>query len=188
LPGVHAHRAAGGTCHHRGAGRDVGSIWNNTPVFKTWDADGQTPNDISYFLNGNLLPVSVSSPAAWKAGANLNSLPQIDYQGIMGQAYRQSHIWYELSGGQPAGDNGSGGGDDDDNNGIATYAVVGLVGIKVTQADASGGSMTLSVHPCAMVDPTAVIANPFTAKPAGTQSSQFSGAIITTFSSAKLTQ
>jgi len=68
------------------------------------------------------------------------------------------------------------------------YAIVGLVGITVTQANGSGSGMTIAIQPSAIVDPTAVIANPFTAKPAGTQSSQLSGTIITTFTSAKLTR
>ena len=68
----------------------------------------------------------------------------------------------------------------------ATYAIVGFVGVTITQADGSGSSMNISVQPCAVVDPTAVIGTP---KPAGTQTSQFgSSSSITTFISAKLTQ
>jgi hypothetical protein len=163
---------------------DVGSTWNNTPVFKTWDADGQTPNDISYFVNSNLLPVSVSGPAAWKAGSNPNSLPQIDYKGIMGQPYLIPLFKPVSATFGPSYQAASLNGED----AVPMYAVVGLVGMKVTQADGGGGSMILSIQPCAMVDPTAVIANPFTAKPVGTQASQFPGTVITTFASAKLTQ
>jgi hypothetical protein len=175
-------------------GLDVGSTQNNVPIFKTGNSNGQTPNDIGYFLNNNLLPVSVNSPQNWRAVSDYTNAPSIDYQGIMGQPFLVplfkpvipsfgSNYQAVSSQGKKKDD-----GDGDDTNAIPTYAVVGLVGIKVTQADAGGGSMTISIQPCAIVDPTAVIANPFTAKPAGTQSSQFSGTIITTFTSAKLTQ
>jgi hypothetical protein len=72
----------------------------------------------------------------------------------------------------------------------ATYSIVGFVGVTISQADGSGSSMNISIQPYAVVDPTAVISNPFTAKPAGTQTSQFGSPAgsITTFISAKLTQ
>jgi hypothetical protein len=70
----------------------------------------------------------------------------------------------------------------------ATYAIVGFVGVTISQADGSGNNMDISVQPYAVVDPTAVVSNPFSAKPSGTQNSQFSSATITTFISAKLTQ
>jgi hypothetical protein len=73
----------------------------------------------------------------------------------------------------------------------ATYAVVGFAGVTVSQADASGSNLMISIQPSAVVDPTAVI-TPQNAKPAGTQVSQFGSTInnpvITTFISAKLTQ
>src|SRR5262249_54036263 len=74
------------------------------------------------------------------------------------------------------------------NNAVPMYAAVGLVGITVTQANASGSGTTIPFDPAAMVDPPRGIANPFTAKPAGTQSWQLSGTIITTFTGARLTQ
>jgi hypothetical protein len=63
-----------------------------------------------------------------------------------------------------------------------TYAIVGFVGVCISQS----GGPDLSVQPCAVVDPSAVIPHP---KPVGTQTSQFGAStIITTFASAKLTQ
>jgi Flp pilus assembly protein TadG len=170
---------------------DVGPTSNNVPVFLSSSNSGQTPNDISYFLSSNLLPVSVSSPKSWRVGSNLNSYPPIDYQSIMGQPYiiplfqpvnptfgpnYQAINWQQQNG--TGSENGSG------NDEIGTYAVVGLVGIQVSQADNSNGSMIISIQPGAIVDPTAVVANQ---KPAGTQSSQLPGTVITTFTSAKLT-
>jgi Flp pilus assembly protein TadG len=172
---------------------DVGPTGNKVPVFKTWTDMGETPNDITYFLNNNLLPVSASGSKNWRAGSDLSSAPPIDYPGIMGQPYviplfKPVNPTFG-SKYQAVSRKGKDGMEDDaDKDAIPMYAVVGLVGINVSQADASGGGMTISIQPCAVVDPTAVIANPFTAKPSGTQSSQFSGTIITTFTSAKLTQ
>jgi Flp pilus assembly protein TadG len=166
---------------------DVGPTQNNVPVFRTSSANGQTPNDISYFLNNNLLPVSVGGSKNWRADPSFASNPpQINYQGIIGQPYLiplfkpvtpalgtnyQAVSWQTQN-----------------NEKVPMYAVVGLVGITVLQADGSGSGMTISIQPCAMVDPTAVIASPFRVKPVGTQSSQFAGTIITTFTGAKLTQ
>jgi Flp pilus assembly protein TadG len=163
---------------------DVGPLQNNMPVFRTSSGGGQTPNDISYFINNNLVPVSVNSPKSWKAGQNVTSLPGIDYQGIMGQPYLIPLF-------RPVNPNFGPTyqaatlpqGDDDRTN--PSYAIVGFVGINVSQADANGGSMTISIQPCAIVDPTAVSANP---KAIGTQQSQFPGTIITTFTGPKLTQ
>jgi Flp pilus assembly protein TadG len=166
-------------------GLDIGTQ-NNVPVFDTWSTNGQTPNDITYFLNNNLLPVSLSGSKGWRADPNFKNLPQINYQAIIGQPYLiplfqpvkptfgpkyQAVSWQGPQGNQ-----------------IPMYAVVGLVGINVSEATPNGGSMTIAIQPCAIVDPTAVVASPFTAKPAGTQPSQFAGTIITTFTSAKLTQ
>jgi hypothetical protein len=66
-----------------------------------------------------------------------------------------------------------------------TYAIVGFVGVTVTQADGSGSNMIISVQPKATVDPTALLSNPLPAT--GTTLTQF-GTSQTTFVSAKLTQ
>src|SRR5947209_3664773 len=52
---------------------DVGPPQNNVPAFRNWIDDGETPNDISYLLNDNMLPVSMQSPKAWKCGPGLTS-------------------------------------------------------------------------------------------------------------------
>lgn len=167
-------------------GLDVGPTQNNLPLFAGGSAGGQTPNDISYFINNNLLPVSLGGSKDWRADASFTNPPQINYQGILGQPFLlplfqavnstfgpnyQAVSWQKQQG-----------------KWVPVYAVVGLVGVQILQASGSGSSMTISIQPSAIVDPTAVITSPFAAKPAGTQSSQFSGTIITTFTSAKLTQ
>ena len=41
----------------------------------------------------------------------------------------------------------------------ATYAIVGFVGVTITQAAGSGSNMNISIQPSAIVDPTAVFSN-----------------------------
>jgi hypothetical protein len=174
---------------------DVGPPATNSPAFRNWIDNGETPNDINYLVNQGLVPVSVSSPKSWTCGPGLKSTLQPDFYSVMGvsnliplfkpaaiNAQQQAAGWQSLSVGssyQAASLQGSN----------AMYAVVGFVGVTVTQADASGSNMTISIQPNSIVDPTAYIPNP---KPAGTQGSQFGSTIndpvITTFISAKLTQ
>src|SRR6185437_831292 len=63
---------------------DVGVPSNNAPAFRSWIDDGSTPNDISYLLNNNLLPVSPTNPEPWKVGPGLKSTLLNDFQSQMG--------------------------------------------------------------------------------------------------------
>jgi Flp pilus assembly protein TadG len=162
---------------------DVGPTQANVPVFGTWGTTGQTPNDISYFLSNNLLPVSVSGSKSWRADPNFSNPPQLSYP--MGQPLLIP-LFQPVN--PTVGPNYQAVSWQGNNNAVPMYAVVGLVGITVTQANGSGSGTTIAIQPSAIVDPTAVIASPFAVKPVGTQSSQFTGTIITTFTGAKLTQ
>ena len=176
---------------------DTGVPANNVPAFRLWIDDGQTPNDINYLLKNNLLPVYMpgtqSGPQPWKCGPGLKSTLQGNFAGQMGlpnliplfipQQVPTGSTWQALSFGSSY-IAGSGNGQ---NN---TYAIVGFVGVMISQADGSGSNMNISIQPSAVVDPTASMPNP---KPAGTQWSSFGSSssnktMITTFSSAKLTQ
>ncbi len=167
---------------------DVGVPANNTPAFRSWIDSGETPNDISYLVNNNLVPVSLTASKQWKCGPGLKSTLQSNFQSVMGDSnllplftpvYNGGNGSYQLNTGsgsyQAATGNGQG----------ATYAIVGFVGVTVTQADGSGSNMTISVQPLPNVDPTAIISNP---KPAGPASKTQFGTFQTTFVSAKLTQ
>jgi Flp pilus assembly protein TadG len=166
---------------------DVGAPANNVPAFRTWIDGGETPNDISYLVNNNLLPVSPTSPKSWKDGPGLKSTLLSDFQGEMGvpnliplfMPYAAPSGWQAQSVGTYQPTNNSGGGGQNQ-----TYAIVGFVGVTISQADGNGNNMNISVQPYCVVDPTAVILNP---APVGTQSSQF-GCATTTFISAKLTR
>jgi Putative Flp pilus-assembly TadE/G-like len=167
---------------------DVGLPQNNMPAFTNWIDNGETPNDINYLINNNLVPVSVTSPQNWKCGPGMKSSLLGAFQAEMGKPNllplfmpaAAPSPWQALSAGPYQAASGTG------QN--VTYAIVGFVGVTISQAEANGTNMDISIQPYAVVDPTAVISNPFSAKPANAQQSQFSSAIITTFISAKLTQ
>jgi Flp pilus assembly protein TadG len=156
---------------------DVGTPSNSTPAFRAWIDDGETPNDITYLLNNNLLPVSPSAPAPWKVGPGLKSTLLSNFQSIIGvpsliPLFQPYSPLPNYVAGNGTGQN-------------ATYAVVGFAGVTISQADGSGNAgMTISIQLSAIVPPNAVINN---AAPAGTQQSVF-GTPLTTFVSAKLTQ
>lgn len=156
---------------------DIGVPSNSTPAFRSWIDSGETPNDITYLLNNNLLPVSPSAPAPWKVGPGLKSTLLSNFQSIIGvpsliplfQPVSPLPNYVAASG---TGQN-------------ATYAVVGFAGVMISQAEGSGDSnMIISIQPTAIVPTNAVINN---AAPAGKQQSAF-GTPLTTFISAKLTQ
>jgi Flp pilus assembly protein TadG len=168
---------------------DVGPPSNYTPAFRSWIDDGQTPNDINYLINQGLVPVSLAGPKQWKCGPGLTSTLQQDFYDQMGVPNLIPLFipasapagWQALSTGPyQAGSN---------TGQNATYAIVGFAGVAISQADSTGSNLSISIQPCAVVDPTAYIQNP---RPAGTQVSQFgstiNGPTITTFISAKLTQ
>ncbi|MBV9123453.1 MAG: hypothetical protein JO112_08860 [Planctomycetes bacterium] len=167
---------------------DVGAPANDVPTFRNWIADGETPNDIQYMLDHNLLPVSPTNPEPWKGGPGLKSTLQASFQQVIGDPNvipifqpaqgtpfdtSTTYIPTYDSSGNPGG------------NGSSTYYhVIGFVGVTVTRADGNGNNMNISVQPMAVIDATSVISTP---QPAGTQSSSF-GTTATTFISAKLTQ
>jgi hypothetical protein len=141
------------------------------------------------------MPGNQFSPEPWKTGPGLNST----LQGNFNQEMYQPNLiplfipqsapssWFSLtSNATPStpyqAANGTG------QN--ATCTVVGFVGVMVSQADLNGSNMNISLQPTSVVDPTASMPNP---QPVGTSFSQFGsgttgGPIITTFTSAKLTQ
>src|SRR5207253_8247167 len=57
---------------------DVGPPANNVPAFRNWIDDGETPNDINYLVNNNLVPVSLAAPKQWKCGPGLKSTLESD--------------------------------------------------------------------------------------------------------------
>lgn len=154
---------------------DVGPPQNNVPAFRNWIDDGETPNDITYLLNNNLLPVSPSAPEAWKGGPGMKSTLQSDFASVEGnpvlipifQAVQYSPSYIAASG------NGQG----------SYYNIIGFVGVTVTQATSRGSNMYIAIQPYAVTDPTTVINSPV---PAGESQSNISTS-PTTFVSAKLT-
>jgi Flp pilus assembly protein TadG len=164
---------------------DVGAPANNVPAFRQWIDSGQTPNDITYLLSNNLLPVSLSNPEPWKVGPGMKSTLQTNFASVMGQPNLIPLFMpvtpNDLAATSP-GDNYVAAAAQGQN---ATYAIIGFAGVTVTQADGRGNSMNISIQPMSIVDPTTIIGN---AKPAqGNVLTQF-GTFQTTFTSAKITR
>jgi hypothetical protein len=148
---------------------DLGPPSKQTPAFQNWSNEGDTPNDINYLVNQSLVPVSTGNPKNWKCGPDLTGTLLNNFQSQMGVP---NLIPLFDPAGTPCAN--------------ASYPIVGFVGVAISQADLSCGCMAISIQPSAIIDPTAVIP---TAKPVGTQKSQFGPqTMITTFISAKLTQ
>jgi Flp pilus assembly protein TadG len=179
---------------------DVGLPANNVPAFRQWIDDGQTPNDISYLISNNLVPVSMPGsglvgPEPWKCGPGLKDTLLSNFQA---QMYEPNLIplfipqsapagWQSLTSNATSSTQYLAGSSSGQGN---TYAIVGFVGVMISQADADGSNMNISIQPSAVVDPTASMPNP---QPVGTQFLQFGsgttiGPVITTFVSPKLTQ
>jgi Flp pilus assembly protein TadG len=154
---------------------DVGLPANNVPAFREWIDDGQTPNDIQYLLDNNMLPVSTTNGKWWKCGPGMKSTLVDNFAGVMGQP-NLIPLFEPVSTSPYQAAQGSGSN--------AQYKVVGFVGVTVSQADGHGNSMDISVQPMAVVDPTIVITNP---KPAAPPANPTLGSLTTTFISAKLT-
>jgi Flp pilus assembly protein TadG len=165
---------------------DLGPPSNYVPAFRNWIDDGSTPNDISYLLNNDLVPVTMASPKSWKGGPGLKSTLVSNFESVEGEPnliplfqavqYPSASNGYTYIAASGTGQN-------------ATYAVVGFVGITVSNATANGQNMDISIQPMANVDPTAVLTGTL---PAGTQTSPYTPSTstpttITTFTSAKLT-
>jgi Putative Flp pilus-assembly TadE/G-like len=173
---------------------DTGPPANSIPAFKNWIDNGQTPNDISYLLNNNMLPVSMDAPKQWKVGPGFKDSMQADFASQIGlpnliplfKAVQYPSTGLPLLGGllntttyQAASGTGQ----------SATYAIVGFIGVTVSQVSANGNPLVVNIQPMAVVDPNAVIQ---TLSPAGTQvfpltPSVLTNTTITTFGSAKLT-
>jgi hypothetical protein len=159
---------------------DTGAPANNVPAFRSWIDNGQTPNDISYLVSNNLLPVSPTAPQPWKCGPGLKSTLVSNFASVMGDPNLLPLFIPVNDGtnGQPY-QAASGQGQN------TYYNICGFVGVTVTQADGNGSNMDISVQPMAVVDPTAVINNAQLARPSQTT---FFNTPQTTFISAKLTR
>ncbi|HEV3235362.1 MAG TPA: pilus assembly protein TadG-related protein [Gemmataceae bacterium] len=156
---------------------DVGTPSNSAPAFRSWIDDGATPNDISYLLTNNLLPVSPSSPEPWKCGPGLKSTLLSNFQGQIGEP-NLIPLFAPVSS-LPNYTAATGNGQN------ATYAIIGFVGVTITQATGNGSNMNISIQPMAINDPTSIILNP---SPARATKTTIYGTSQTTFVSPKLTQ
>jgi hypothetical protein len=170
---------------------DVGPPQNNAPAFKNWITTGETPNDIQYLIDHNLIPVSLDTsngqpgPQDWKVGPGLKGTLITDFQSIIGEAaaiplFKPVTGWDSSANGQTYQAAGGGNGQ------AATYQIVGFASVTVSEAIGNGNNnMTIYLQPMGLIDPTDVIPN---WQPAGTGGTTVFGTPQTTFISAKLTR
>lgn len=124
----------------------TGAAASSTPSFRSWIDNGDSPSDMQYLQNNNLMPVSPSSPKAWSDGPGMKSTLQSNFAGIMGQP-RLIPVFQPVSSSPYQGEN---------NNG--TYNIVGFVAITVTEASGKGKNMNISVQAATATDPTLIYA------------------------------
>ncbi|HEY7314196.1 MAG TPA: pilus assembly protein TadG-related protein [Gemmataceae bacterium] len=165
---------------------DVGVPSNNAPAFRNWIDDGQTPNDISYLMNNNLVPVAPAAPEPWKVGPGLKSTLLTNFQDQMGKSNLIPLFAPSNMGSNGWGSSGYVAATGTGQN--ATYAVVGFVGVKISEATGSGNNMNISIQPSSIVDPTLTVPNAqpalnpaaYTTSYTGGMQSSSGGAVATT--------
>jgi len=133
----------------------TGAPASDTPSYRSWIDNGETPSDMQYLENNNLMPVSPSSPKAWSGGPGMKSTLQSDFASVMNTP-RLIPVFQPVSTSPYQGAN---------NNG--TYNIVGFVGVTITEADGRGSNMNISVQAATVTDPTLI----YSTVPAGEGSS-----------------
>ncbi len=126
----------------------TGAPASDTPSYRSWIDNGDTPSDMQYLENNNLMPVSPSSPKAWAGGPGMKSTLQSNFAGAMGQP-RIIPVFQPVSTSPYQAANGSGSN--------TTYNIVGFVGVTITQADGRGSNMNISVQAATISDPTLIV-------------------------------
>jgi Flp pilus assembly protein TadG len=137
---------------------DAGVPSNNAPAFRTWIDSGQTPNDISYLVSNSLVPVTPAAPQPWKCGPGMTSTLLASFQDQIGTANLIPLFTPANWGSNGWGSTGYVAEIMQGQN--AQYAVVGFVGVKISQATGSGNNMNISIQPSAIVDPTLTVPFP----------------------------
>jgi hypothetical protein len=114
------------------------------------------PTTFSILLNNNLVPVSPAAPEPWKVGPGLKSTLLTNFQDQLGQPNLIPLFAPASRGSGPDAPDyvaATGTGQN------ATYAIIGFVGVKISQAAGNGGSMNISIQPSSIVDPTLTVPN-----------------------------
>ena len=139
----------------------IGTWTNATPDYENWILNGPSANDLKSLQAARSFPVSLAAPKPWKGSPGLRSVLASYFSQIIGQP-RLLPLFLPTSETPYQAASGSG------QN--TTYAIVGFVGVTVNQVSGSGSNLNISVKPCSVIDPTAVM-DPSTIFPAGTQPS-----------------
>lgn len=140
---------------------DIGPWTNATPDYSNWILNGPSSSDIQYLLDNGELPVSQSSPKAWKGSPGLRNTLKSDFSSIIGQP-RLLPLFKPASTSPYQAASGVGSN--------ASYQIVGFVGVTVTEVTGNGSNLNISVKPCDVLDPAAIY-DPSTVYPVGAQPS-----------------
>lgn len=153
----------------------IGNPTNAATDYSTWVTYGPTSSDIGYLIDHGLLPVSLSTPEWWDGSPGLKSTLVDAFADL---AAAGTHKLIPLF--QPASTNPYKGPKGQGSN--TYYDIIGFAGVTITEGSGHGGSLNVSVQPCATLDPSAVY-DTATIAPTGTTSQ-----IITTMAPPRLTQ
>jgi Flp pilus assembly protein TadG len=127
----------------------IGPKTNSASDYNYWVVNGPSPADIQYLVDNQMLPVSLSGPEDWDGSPGLKSnlsdaFGDLAISGVpkLLPLFRPvSTNPYQAASGQ--GSN-------------SEYDIVGFAGVVISAGGGHGGSLELSVQPCAVIDATAV--------------------------------
>jgi hypothetical protein len=125
----------------------VGPPSTSVTTFRDWIDYGPTPADLGYLCTNGQLPLSATDPKIWIGGTGLENTLGANFTGIMGRP-RLLPVFRPVSQDPylAASDQGSNAG----------YALVGFVGATISEVRGNGVNLSISLQPCAVLDPTAV--------------------------------
>jgi Flp pilus assembly protein TadG len=153
----------------------------------TWINNGLGSSDIQTLLNANLMPLSAHDVTQWDWHGD-SGLRDSDIQAIQPHVgdtfllplYKALNSGVDSNGNVDPSSYQAGSGQGTNYN----FNIVQFVGVRIIQADNTGNNKSVVVQPAAVTDPNAVFTN---VNPASAPSSG-SSALVTTFTSAKLTR
>jgi Flp pilus assembly protein TadG len=147
-----------------------------------WIDSGVSSSDLQSLINANLIPLSAHDATKWdwKGNSGLKDGDVKDLSSHIGDTYLMPLFKAYNTGASKSSDYAAGSGQGTN----YYYDIVQFVSVKLTAVDSSGKNKSVMVVPAAYIDPNAVFSSisPATAPASG------SASLVTTFSSAKLTQ
>lgn len=151
----------------------VGPPSASVTSFRDWIDYGPSSSDLAYLTSQGQVPACPTDPRSWIGGPGLENTLGSNFEAIIGRQ-RLIPLFTPVSQEpyQAAGDQGSG----------AYYRLVGFGGVTISEVRGNGINLTISIQPCAVLDPTAIYQTS-SVTPATSGSS-----LVTTAAAPKLTQ